>query len=68
MIRVALIKSQLKAFYFIVLVVIAIMIASPSYGSVSKKSHNKILMLSGLTDQIEQFPELIKLGMQEIKS
>jgi hypothetical protein len=63
MIRVALIKSQLKVIYFIVLIVIAIMIASPSYGSVSKMSHNKILMLSGLTDQIEQFPKLIKLGM-----
>jgi hypothetical protein len=47
------IKSQLKAFYFIVLIVIAIMIASPSYGSVSKKSLNKILMLSGLIDKIE---------------
>jgi hypothetical protein len=63
MIRVAMIKAQLKAFYSIVLIVIAIMIASPSYGSVSKISHNKILMLSGLTDQIEQFPKLIKLGM-----
>jgi hypothetical protein len=59
MIRVALMKTKLKVFYFIVLIVIAIMIALPSYGSVSKISHNKILMLSGLTDQIERFPELI---------
>lgn len=61
------IKTQFKSLYFLVFIFIAVLIASPSHGNVSEKSLKKILILSGLTDQIEQFPELIKLGMQEMK-
>lgn len=61
------INARFKPFYFFICIFIAVMIAPPSHGSVSDQSLVKILMLSGLTDQIEQFPELIKLGMQEMK-
>jgi hypothetical protein len=61
------VKFQFKYFYFMVCIVIAILIAPYSYGSASIKSLDKLLVLSGLTDQIEQFPKLMKDGMQEAK-
>mgnify|MGYP000211334146 FL=1 len=61
------VKFQFKYLYFMVCIVIAILIAPYSYGSASIKSLDKLLVLSGLTDQIEQFPKLMKEGMQGAK-
>lgn len=62
------IKFQFKYVCFLTCLFIAILIAPYSHASASVKSLDKILDLSGLTDQIEQFPELMKRGMQEAKS
>ena len=41
--------------------------ASVSYADVSDKSLDKLLSLSGLESQINQFPDLIKVGLNEAK-
>jgi len=57
------IKHQFKKVLLIVL-----FLSSPlSYAEISDESLNKILDLSGLTMQVNQFPGLIKVGMEQAK-
>lgn len=57
------IKYQYKLF----LVTIFFFVASLSHAEVSDESINKLLDLSGLSMQVEQFPGLIKAGMEQAK-
>jgi DNA-binding transcriptional MerR regulator len=59
------IKLRLNKFYAVACLFVALLIVPHSHGSNFEKSLDNILMLSGLTDQVEQLPELMKLGMQE---
>ena len=62
------IKFELKYFYFMACIFIAISIVPLSYVNATAKWLDKILALSGLADQIELFPELLKRGEQETKN
>ena len=53
--------------YKLLLVAIFLSVSSFSYADVSDESINKLLELSGLTMQVNQFPGLIKEGMKEAK-
>lgn len=44
-----------------------LLFSSVSYAEISDRSLNKILDLSGLTEQVNQFPGLIKMGMNYAK-
>ncbi|MFW5450357.1 MAG: DUF2059 domain-containing protein [Methylophagaceae bacterium] len=58
---------MIKYQYKLLIVTILCCISSLSFAEISDKSLNKILDLSGLTAQIEQFPDLIKVGMETAK-
>jgi len=58
-------KLKLKYFYLMMCVVAVILLAPSSHADATEESLDKIMLLSGLTAQIEQFPELMKNGMQE---
>jgi len=58
------IKHRLK---ILLLIVMSSFVSSLSYADVSDESINKLLDLSGLTMQVDQFPGLIKAGMEQAK-
>lgn len=58
---------MIKHQYKILLVAISFFVSSVSYADVSDESINKLLVLSGLTVQFEQFPGLVKAGMAQAK-
>ena len=60
-------KLPLKNFHFMMCFVIAILITPISCASASEKSLDELIVLSGLRDQIEQFPQLMKAGMRSAK-
>lgn len=60
-------KLPLKNFHFMMCFVIAILISPISCASASEKSLDELIVLSGLRDQIEQFPQLMKAGMRSAK-
>lgn len=53
--------------YKLLVLVISFFISSLSYAEVSDRSLDRILDLSGLKTQMEQFPEMIKAGMEQSK-
>lgn len=57
------IKHQCK----LLLVVMLFFASSFSYAEVSDASVNKLLVLSGLTKQVNQFPDAIKAGLEQAK-
>lgn len=57
------IKHKYKQFLLIIL----FFTSSLSYADISDKSINKILDLSGLIMQVNQFPGLLKVGMEQAK-
>jgi hypothetical protein len=61
------IKFRLQIKYALVLVFITMLIVSQSHASNFEKSLDKLLILSGLNDQLEQFPELMKRGMGDAR-
>jgi hypothetical protein len=61
------IKLPLKNFHLVMCFVIGILITPISYASASEKSLDELIVLSGLRGQIEQFPKLMKAGMQSAK-
>jgi hypothetical protein len=58
---------MIKHQYKLLLVAIFLFASSLSYADVSDESINKLLDLSGLTMQVDQFPGLIKAGMKQAK-
>ena len=54
-------------FKFRYIMALLLFMASVSYADVSDKSLDKLLSLSGLESQINQFPDLIKVGLNEAK-
>jgi hypothetical protein len=58
---------MIKHQYKLLLVAIFFFASSLSYADVSDESINKLLDLSGLTMQVDQFPDLIKAGMEQAK-
>ncbi|MDE1465567.1 DUF2059 domain-containing protein [Spartinivicinus poritis] len=51
----------------LLLLIISFWISSISYSDVTGESLDKILILSGLTKQVEQFPGLVKAGMAQAR-
>ena len=58
---------MIKHQYKLLLVAMFFFVSSLSYADVSDESINKLLGLSGLTMQVDQFPGLIKAGMEQAK-
>ncbi len=58
---------MIKNQYKLLLAAICFFASSLSYADVSDESINKLLDLSGLTMQVDQFPDLIKAGMEQAK-
>tara|TARA_B110001450_G_C17564677_1_gene458262 strand:- start:167 stop:1000 length:834 start_codon:yes stop_codon:yes gene_type:complete len=58
---------MIKYQYKLLLVAIFFFASPLSYADVSDESINKLLELSGLTMQVDQFPDLIKAGMEQAK-
>lgn len=58
---------MIKYSYKLWLVAISFFVSSLSYADVSDESINKLLDLSGLTVQVDQFPGLIKVGMEQAR-
>jgi hypothetical protein len=58
---------MIKYQYNLLLVAMFFFVSSLSYADVSDESINKLLDLSGLTMQVDQFPGLIKAGMEQVK-
>ena len=58
---------MIKHQYKLLLVAIFFFASSLSYADASDESINKLLDLSGLTMQVDQFPGLIKAGMEQVK-
>ncbi|MCL1480506.1 DUF2059 domain-containing protein [Marinobacter sp. M3C] len=58
---------MIKHQYKLLSVAIILFVSSLSYADVSDESINKLLDLSGLTIQVDQFPDLIKAGMEQAK-
>jgi len=58
---------MIKHQYKLLLVAVFFFVSSLSYADVSDESINKLLDLSGLTMQVDQFPDLIKAGMEQAK-
>ena len=58
---------MIKHQYKLLSVAIIFFVSSLSYADVSDESINKLLDLSGLTIQVDQFPDLIKAGMEQAK-
>ncbi|MFP3976833.1 hypothetical protein [Marinobacter sp. KMM 10035] len=58
---------MIKHQYKLLLVAIFLFSSSLSYADVSDESINKLLDLSGLAMQVDQFPGLINAGMEQAK-
>lgn len=58
---------MIKHKYHIFLVAISFLFSTFSYAEVSDESINKLLVFSGITMQVEQFPEVVKVGIGQAK-